>query len=205
MNKTILSANIQVHGQKNSLHIHPGPRINVLTGEYAEQALWSLAQMLDLSPHPTELPICGEVQWPDGTVYGIRMADRTAICVDYIKPVGARDCRSLVKRFHKRWFLEPQKEGCIFDGTCIDRSQPTGEGKLLLKAFDAFCQSLSHSKGGKPLFLCNFLERLDESVDLCPIFEALAATGRQVFIAVSPSYPTKALEELPYETTVHSL
>ena len=56
-----------------------------------------------------------------------------------------------------------------------------------------------------PLFVCNFLERLDETVDLKTIFEALNATGRQVFISVPHYYEIKTLEEMPYDTAIHTL
>jgi hypothetical protein len=47
------------------------------------------------------------------------------------------------------------------------------------------------------------LERLDESVDLQPIFKALNATGRQVFIVVPHYYEINTLEEMPYD--IHTL
>lgn len=50
----------------------------------------------------------------------------------------------------------------------------------------------------RPLFVCTFLERLDESVALRPIFDALNATGRQVFIAVPHYYIINTWEELFY-------
>lgn len=57
----------------------------------------------------------------------------------------------------------------------------------------------------RPLFVCNFLERLDEAVDLHPIFQTLNATGRQVFIAVPHYYEINTLEELYHDTAIHTL
>ena len=57
----------------------------------------------------------------------------------------------------------------------------------------------------RPLFVCNFLERLDEAVDLHPIFHSLKATGRQVFIAVPHYYIINTWEELFYDTAIHTL
>lgn len=57
----------------------------------------------------------------------------------------------------------------------------------------------------RPLFVCNFLERLDEAVDLHPIFQTLNATGRQVFIAVPHYYEINTWEELYHDTAIHTL
>jgi hypothetical protein len=56
----------------------------------------------------------------------------------------------------------------------------------------------------RPLFVCNFLERLDETVDLHPIFQSLKATGRQVFIAVPHYYEINTWEELYHDTAIHT-
>ena len=66
--------------------------------------------------------------------------------------------------------------------------------ELLRKLRDALA-----NEDDLPLFVCNFLERLDEAVDLQSIFEALNATGRQVFIVVPHYYEINTLEEMPYD------
>lgn len=83
---------------------------------------------------------------------------------------------------------------CIFDGCQVDRRQPLGESDLLLRAFYAFLQTLPTQDNKEPLLLRNFLERLDESVDLQPIFQALRTTGRQVFLIVSENYLIEKIE-----------
>ncbi len=60
-------------------------------------------------------------------------------------------------------------------------------------------------KDDRPLFVFNFLERLDEAIDLQEAFEALDATGRQVFIAAPHYYEIKDLEGIPYDTRIHPL
>ena len=55
----------------------------------------------------------------------------------------------------------------------------------------------------RPLFIYNFLERLDEAVALQPLFEALSATGRQVFIAVPHYYKIHTQEEIYHDTAIH--
>ena len=54
----------------------------------------------------------------------------------------------------------------------------------------------------RQLFLYNFVERLDEAVELGPVFEMLCAAGRQVFVAVPRYYDTARLEEMPYVTII---
>lgn len=57
----------------------------------------------------------------------------------------------------------------------------------------------------RPLFVCNFLERLDEAVDLHPIFQALNATRRQVFIAIPHYYTINTWKEKYHDTAIHTL
>ena len=77
-------------------------------------------------------------------------------------------------------------------------------GEEIREAIDLAIDTLKQ-KDDCPLFICNFLERLDEAVDLRSIFEALNATGRQVFIAVPHYYEIKELEGMPYDTSIHTL
>lgn len=93
---------------------------------------------------------------------------------------------------------------CIFDGSRAPKAC-MGESDAMLLGFRAF---LAARQDDSPLFLCDFLERLDESVDLNPIFDALIATGRQVFIALPHAYPIErivVLEVNHYGTTIHRL
>ena len=88
---------------------------------------------------------------------------------------------------------------------CIGSSHLTGgfagEGDLWLTILrDALSES-----DDRPLFICNFLERLDEAVELHPIFDALKSTGRQVFIAVPHYYEINTWEELYHDTAIHTL
>ena len=89
---------------------------------------------------------------------------------------------------------------------------PIVDGSRLPDGFDSASDLLlkklreTIDKGDdRPLFVCNFLERLDEAVDLHPIFQTLNATGRQVFIAVPHYYEINTLEELYHDTAIHTL
>jgi hypothetical protein len=97
-----------------------------------------------------------------------------------------------------------QSRSCLFDGRHAPKAC-MGESDALLVGFHSF---LASQQDNRTLFLCDFLERLDESVDLHPIFDALIATGRQVFIALPHTYPIErinALEVNHYGATIHPL
>ena len=64
-----------------------------------------------------------------------------------------------------------QSRSCLFDGRHAPKAC-MGESDALLVGFHSF---LATQQDDRPLFLCDFLERLDESVDLHPIFDALIA------------------------------
>lgn len=66
-----------------------------------------------------------------------------------------------------------------------------GAGDLLLQKLYAMLSEEDY----RPLLICSFLERLDEAVDLRPIFRALYASRRQIFIAVPHCCPIKLPEE----------
>ena len=89
---------------------------------------------------------------------------------------------------------------CILDGSRLPVGM-SGASDLLLDKLNATIAQ----KDARPLFVCNFLERLDEAVDLQPIFEALNATGRQVFVAVPCYYEIKELEGMSYDKSIHTL
>lgn len=72
---------------------------------------------------------------------------------------------------------------CIMDGSRL-RGGFLGANDLLLKNL----RKTLAKEDGRPLFIYNFLERLDEAVELHPIFDALKSTGRQVIIAVPHYY-----------------
>ncbi len=45
----------------------------------------------------------------------------------------------------------------------------------------------------RPIFIYDYFGRLDLATDTLPIIEKLAATGRQVFVAVGSSYPDEKM------------
>lgn len=214
MSRKILSASVSVRDGIPAAKIRPTPGINILRGEYAEDIFWAIAGIFDVYPKKTPSLIAAyiqaEIQWPDGVIYGVTGGEcggEPRIYLDYIKMSGHTigDKRRLAKRFCKRRFLDAGNRRCTFEGKIQSCTNPTGESDLRLGEFYRFLQAVVPQEKGRPLFLCNFLERLDESVDLRPVFEVLNSTGRQVFIAVPHYYNTTPLEEMPYETTIHSL
>lgn len=193
MCRKILSA--VVSAQEGTTQITPTAGINILWGENAEQIFRVLAGILDICPkerHMREpISIQAEIRWPDGTVYGISGEEHNGtqcMSVKYIKNPTVKNRWDLVKRFHKQRFRDTQEKNCFFDGARVERSLPLGENDLILDGFSAFIKSVSRQEKGRPLFLRNFLERLDEAVALQPIFDALRSTERQIFIVIPQYY-----------------
>lgn len=205
MCRKILSA--VVSAQEGTTQITPTAGVNILWGENAEQIFRALAGILDICPKESLVQesvfVQAEIRWPDGTLYGIfaqEWNDKCCMSVKYIKNPTVKNRWDLVKRFHKQRFRDARGKDCFFDGVCVKRSLPLGESNLILNGFYAFINAVAKEEKGRPLFLCNFLERLDEAVDLQPVFEALLATGRQIFIIVPQSYEIKSLEGTTYDT-----
>lgn len=203
MCRKILSA--VVSAQEGTTQITPTAGINILWGENAEQIFRALAGILDICPKESLVQesvfIQAEIRWPDGTVYGISGEEHNGtqcMSVKYIKNPTVKNKWDLVKRFHKQRFRDTREKNCFFDGTRVERSLPLGENDLILDGFSAFIKSVSRQEKGRPLFLRNFLERLDEAVALQPIFDALRSTERQIFIVVPQYYK---LEGITYDTT----
>lgn len=185
------------------MRISPTAGLNILGDENAEQIFWVLAEALDIYPKEMPASFQAEISWPDATVYGIfgeARDGKRCMGVKYIKNPTVKNRWDLVKRFHKQRFRDAREKDCFFDGVCVKRSLPLGESNLILNGFYAFINAVAKEEKGRPLFLCNFLERLDEAVDLQPVFEALLATGRQIFIIVPQSYEIKSLERTTYDT-----
>lgn len=88
------------------------------------------------------------------------------------------DSGQMVKAFHKQRCVHHQNRIHLLDGSSANGST-LGAGTWLLERL-ATTLMLGD---GQPLFICNFLERLDEAVAAEPILEALANSGRQVFLA----------------------
>lgn len=103
----------------------------------------------------------------------------------------------LVKISPKQRYLNFGNAPQILDGAELPAGTSGASDLLLAKLRDTLAK-----KDDRPLFLYNFLERLDQAVDLYPIFEALNAAGRQVLIAVPHYYGIKTLEETPNVTII---
>lgn len=206
MYRVLLSATVETKAA--SIPLTPGAEINVLRGENAEAVFWLTAGLFDIfSVEKTPLPAAflrAKIRWPGEVVYSVSGHDlqgKLCLCVDYVhNSTAGRE--HLIKCFHKQRFPDARVSGDLFDGQHIDKTLPMGESDLILAAFHRFVQKIPQQENGRPLFLCNFLERLDAAVELTPIFQALQATGRQVFILLSPTYPPQAL---PHDAAVHTL
>ena len=191
MSRIILSATV---GESTpDLRFHPG--INILWGQNAEDVLLTLAGIFGGMPPQNGK---AEILWNTDALLVVSIKDG-ACGVERSKP-QVESVAQIVKEFHKQRFLNFDSCTHIFDGSALPAGF-LGAGDLLLeKLGDVLAQ-----QDDRPLFMYNFLERLDEAVDLRSIFEALNATGRQVFIAVPHYYEIKELEGMPYDTSVRAL
>ena len=67
---------------------------------------------------------------------------------------------------------------------------PRGESTRILFAFEHWLTEIERQKdNGKPLYIADLLDCLDESIDLSPLFNRLSALHRQVFLTCrTPKY-----------------
>lgn len=189
MSRIILSATV---GEGTpELRFQPG--INILWGQNAEDVLLTLAGIFGGMPPQNGK---AEILWSTDALLVVSIKDG-ACGVERSKP-QVESVAQIVKEFHKQRFLNFDNRTHIFDGSNIPAGF-LGVGDLQLeKLGDTLRKEEDH-----PLFVYNFLERLDEAVNLKPIFDALNATGRQVFIAVPHYYNIKKLEGNGYGATIH--
>lgn len=188
MARLILSASLMLPGEEALIQVKPSPGINILCGNNAEEIFWRLSGIVDVysSDHfqaPTT--VSAELRWSDGVTYGINSKaseGRNQMVVDYVKGVGDEDPRYLVKRLHKQRYRDVRDNLCLFNGCRLDNPNMLSESDAILTSFHSFIEKLPDQKNGRPVFLLNFLERLDRAVDILPILEDLTATGRQVFV-----------------------
>lgn len=193
MHKSILSASVSCQKETpfTEFHFHPG--VNILWGADAEDIVLTLASIFGrMSPKNGK----AEIQRNTDTSLSVSITD--GVCgVDSIRTLGG-GAAQLVKDFHKQRFLNFDNRTLIFDCSDLPAGFLGASDLLLKKLGDTLRQ-----EDDRPLFVCNFLEQLDEAVDLKSVFKALTATGRQVFIAVPHYYNMKQLEEMPY--AIHTL
>ena len=195
MNKGIQSASVSAQKEApfTELRFHPG--INILWGADAEDVVLTLAGILGGIP---SLNGKAEIQWDADALLFVNIIDG-ACGVEKVSDQRGRAAQ-LVKEFHKQRFLNFRNCRHILNGTRLPAGISGASALLLRKLRDALT-----NEDDLPLFVCNFLERLDEAVDIGEILKALATTGRQIFIAVPHSYQIKISEEMPYDTATHAL
>lgn len=77
---------------------------------------------------------------------------------------------------------------------CTKNTLPESKHRLLQFAgFYADAVAGTQNGDDRPLFVYDLFDHIDESEDLTPWLNDLAALGRQVFIAVGKNYPTEKL------------
>ena len=188
--KRILSASILIQEKMHAMEF--SSKINILCGHVAEETILTLAGIFGGTPLKA---FKAELKWGEGVTLLVSGEDGR-VFVNNIKKVRG-DSAQRIKAFHKHRFLNSRNKTHILDGSRLPAGTSGASDLLLKKLGDTLAQKEDH-----PLFICNFLERLDKRIDLQPVFEALNATGRQVFIAVPHYYK---MEKMHHDTTIHIL
>jgi len=200
MARLILSASLMLPGEEALIQVKPSPGINILCGNNAEAVFRSLAGIVDIysSDHSqAAITVNSELRWSDGVIYGVTgkaSENRNQMVVDYVKSLCGKDPRYLVKRLHKQRYRDVRDSSCLFNGYRLDNPHMLSESDLILESFRCFIEMLPDQQNGRPVFLFNFLERLDSAVDPLPLLADLSATGRQVFILLSGNYTIPNIE-----------
>lgn len=205
---------IREYSTGRSLEWKPGRQINLIRCKDPENYLLALAGLFGGLPENCfcereEYEVKAAVAWTDGLscTLGARFSkEEKAVWVhsiDDTKSGLSAHSPEKVKSIHKRRFRNGTNTTHIFDNrTKSGNLDRLGESDETLRRFQLFLQEAQRCSmlgDMRPLFLYSFLERLDEAVDLHPIFNALTATGRQVFIAVPHYYNRNIQEEIPYD------
>ena len=193
MCKRILSATVSIGEERTTMTFSPG--VNILGGQNAEDVVLTLAGIFGGIPPKSFEAV---LNWQDGVTLFV-LGEDGRVFVNNIKKERGNSAQ-MIKAFHKLRFLNFRNKTHVFDGSQLPTGTSGASDLLLKKLEDTLKQ-----KDDCPLFICNFLERLDEAVALQPILEALTATGRQIFIAVPHYYNITALEKMPHDTTSHAL
>lgn len=193
MCKGILSATVFIQEETHVMAFSSG--INILYGQNGEDVLLTLAGIFGGKPIKS---FQAELQWQDGVTF-LASGEDGHVFIDGINKERGNTAQ-LMKDFHKHRFLNFRNQTHVLDGSQLPAGT-SGTSDLLLKKLEDTLKQKDES----PLCIYNFLERLDEAVDLQPIFEALNATGRQVFIAVPHYYEIEKIEGKQYVTTVHNI
>ena len=175
MCKRILSATVSIGEETTTMTFSPG--VNILGGQNAEDVVLTLDGIFGGIPPKSFEAV---LNWQDGVTLFV-LGEDGRVFVNNIKKERGNSAQ-MIKAFHKLRFLNFRNKTHVFDGSQLPTGTSGASDLLLKKLGDTLAQEEDH-----PLFICNFMERLDEAVDLQEVFEALNATGRQVFI-VLPHY-----------------
>lgn len=190
MCKRILTGMVSTQEKTHAMEFSSG--INILYGKDGEDVLLTLAGIFGGLPTKS---FEAALQWRDGVMLFVSGEDGHVFVDGINKERG--NTAQLMKDFHKHRFLNFRNQTHVLDGSQLPAGT-SGTSDLLLKKLEDTLKQKDESL----LCIYNFLERLDEAVDLQPIFEALNATGRQVFIAVPHYYK---MEEMHHDTIIHTL
>ncbi len=68
------------------------------------------------------------------------------------------------------------------------------ESDRMVAAFNSFINCISRIEDDRPVFVYDFFDMIDESVDIRPFLYKMASMGRQIFVSVGKNFPHEKME-----------
>jgi hypothetical protein len=162
-----------------NLDLKPSANICILRGRYSDLALDLMRELIG---------DCGVQNDPDRVDDGrfvihadIEM-DNKNYSVCYIRNADFMGDNRLAVNFEPNRVRFSEDDTREFLGKCNVRD--VNDANVLVRTAD-----IEPSTDDRPIFIYEYFDRLDESIDITPILDNLVSLGRQIFISVCPNYP----------------
>ena len=182
----------------------PQTSICVLVGKYSSLALDLMREMIGdhnaiNSPDRIEdgrFVIYGNVEIKDKN-YSVSYIRNADFMGDKRLAVNFKPCSTAFSLDDTKEYLDliSSADNCnnVFDKMSLIKDMCLSEGDRRLLSFNNFIDRLL-PEDKRPLFIYDFFEYLDESIDVATYVERLIATDRQVFISVCDNYSKEKLK-----------
>ena len=137
--------------------------------------------------------VCFELDGKDYELCGVLCEDDTFfVAADTEKGFSAEETKECLTALRS---LEG-KSSCYFGNLeGVENPLMLSESDLRIADLENFIAKAKEEKSEKPIYIFNFFERIDESVNIDPILSELSSLGRQVFVSVGASYPSERLAD----------
>ena len=113
--------------------------------------------------------------------------DNKSYNVCYIRNADFMGDNRLAVNFEPNSIRFSEDDTREFVDKCNERDSDNSD--VLIKSAD-----ISSCEDDRPIFIYDYFDRLDEAIDITPIFNKLSSLGRQVFISVCSNYPIEKLK-----------